>query len=254
MNNHVKQKILNGERSMGAFLGIYSTAIVEMMGLAGYEFIVIDDEHGTFDHSELENMIRTAENVGIVPIVRVSYDESSIQKALDKGAKGIHVPMVNSREDAEMIVQKAKFPPYGKRGAAFSTRAAKFGKRSGETYLRESDAEILIVVHIETLEAAERFEEIMSVDGIDLAFLGPTDLSVSMGYPTEGASHPEVRSVLDELFRKGKQLNIPIGTLAVNKEATIDSFDRGAVYVGVLATALISTAFNDLSADVKEKL
>lgn len=253
MNNSVKQKIINGEHTLGAFVGIYSTAVVEMLGYAGYEFIVIDDEHGTFNHSELENMIRTAENVGMIPIVRVSYDESSIQKALDRGAKGIHVPMVNSREDAEEVIQRAKFPPTGKRGAAFSTRAAQFGKRTGRKFIKEADEEILIAVHIETMQGAQNFEDIMNVDGIDLAFLGPTDLSVNMGYPTEGASHQEVKRVLDVLYEKGKAMKVPIGTIAGNTASAIDAFDKGATYVGVVATALISTAFNELSTVIKDR-
>jgi 4-hydroxy-2-oxoheptanedioate aldolase len=254
MNNRVKEKMMNGERALGAFVGIYSPAVVEMLGYAGFEFIVIDDEHGTFSHSELENMIRTADSVNIIPIVRVSYDSSSIQKALDRGAKGIHVPMVNTKEDALSVVKRAKYPPIGQRGAAYSIRSARFGKDSGKEYIDAANRDILIAVHIETREAAQNFEEIMTVDGIDLAFLGPTDLSVSMGYPTEGASHPEVQQTLSELYEKGKNLGVPIGTIAGNAEAALKAFHQGANYVGVVATVVMSTEFNRVSNSVKETL
>ncbi|MDT8862149.1 aldolase/citrate lyase family protein [Alkalihalobacillus sp. MEB130] len=252
MNNPIKQKLINGEQTLGAFIGIYSPSIVEMLGYAGFEFIVIDDEHGTFNHSELENMIRAAECVGMVPFVRVSYDSSSIQKALDRGAKGIHVPMVNTKEDAEQIIRKAKFPPVGQRGAAFSTRAARFGKETGEKYLNDSDRDTLIVVHIETQEAVDNFEDIMSVEGIDVAFLGPTDLSVNLGFPNEGANHPEIQRIANDLYQKGKNMGIPIGTIAPNADVARNEFNKGANYIGVVATAVISNSFSKVVGDVRE--
>jgi 4-hydroxy-2-oxoheptanedioate aldolase len=254
MNNKVKGKIKNGEQVLGAFVGIYSPAVVEMLAFAGFEFIVIDDEHGTFSHSELENMIRTADSVNLIPIVRVSYDSSSIQKALDRGAKGIHVPMVNKKEDALSVVKRAKYPPIGERGAAYSIRAARFGKDTGKEYIDAANRDIFIAVHIETREAAQNFEEIMGVDGIDLAFLGPTDLSVSMGYPTEGASHPEVQQTLSQLYERGRKLGVPIGTIAGNAEAALKAFNQGADYVGVVATAVMTTEFTKVAHSVKETL
>ncbi|MBO1909821.1 2,4-dihydroxyhept-2-ene-1,7-dioic acid aldolase, partial [Microvirga sp. 3-52] len=108
MCNTIKEKIQNGQKVTGIFIGIYSPAIVEMCGYAGFDFIVIDDEHGAFSYSELENMIRTAELVNLAPVVRVSYDDASIQKALDRGAVGIQVPMVSTKEEAIQVVNKAK--------------------------------------------------------------------------------------------------------------------------------------------------
>jgi 2-keto-3-deoxy-L-rhamnonate aldolase RhmA len=239
VKNEVKRKLTNGEKVLGCFIGTYSPNLVELMGYAGFDFIVIDDEHGAFSHSEIENMIRSAESVNVVPIVRVSYEPSSIQKALDRGAKGIQVPMVNTREDAEKAVQKAKFPPRGSRGAAYSHRAARFGKDSGKTFLDESDENILVIPHIETLEAVENFSEIMSVDGIDLAFIGTTDLSVNMGFKEEGPKHPEVQKVVNILYKKAKEKNIMIGTVASDSSSVQDGYERGATYVGVVAISII---------------
>lgn len=200
MKNTLKDRIKNGEHVLGGFVGIYSPNLVEMIGYAGFDYIVIDDEHVAFNYTELENLIRTADSVNMVPFVRVSYDPSSIQKALDRGAKGIQVPMVNSKEDAESVVKKAKFPPRGNRGVAFSHRAAQYGNDSGETFLDSSNEEILVIPHIETFEASENFEEIMSVDGIDIAFIGPTDLSVNMGFKKDGPKHPKVQKKIADLY------------------------------------------------------
>ncbi|MBL3641620.1 HpcH/HpaI aldolase family protein [Peribacillus frigoritolerans] len=245
-NNAIKEKIKRGEQVLGAFLGINSPPIVEMLGYAGFDFVVIDDEHGAFSASELENIIRTADSVGVVPIVRVSYDPSSIQKALDRGAKGVQVPMVNTKEEALEVVKRAKFPPYGNRGVSYSTRPARYGKDGGKPYLDESNENVMIIVHIETLDAANNFEDIATVPGIDLAFIGSTDLSVNMGYQLEGASHPEVQRVIDELFIKGKELDMPIGTVASNSAAANAAFDKGAQYVGVILNNVITTALNDV--------
>lgn len=245
-NNAIKEKIKSGEQVLGAFLGINSPPLVEMLGYAGFDFVVIDDEHGAFSASELENIIRTADSVGVVPIVRVSYDPSSIQKALDRGAKGVQVPMVNTKEEALEVVKRAKFPPYGNRGVSYSTRPARYGKDVGKPYIDESNENIMIIVHIETLAAANNFEEIATVPGIDLAFIGSTDLSVNMGYQLEGASHPEVKKVIDELFLKGKELDLPIGTVASNSAGANVAIDKGAQYVGVILNNVITSALNDV--------
>lgn len=242
MINKVKEKIRNGEKVLGVFLGIYAPSLIEMIGYSGYDFVVIDDEHGAFSHSEIENMVRAAELVDLVPIIRVSYDPSCIQKALDRGAKGIQVPMVNTKEDAELVVKRAKFPPLGQRGAAFAIRAARFGRDGGESYFSEADENGLICVHIETPEAVKNFKEIMSVPGIDMAFIGSTDLSVNMGYKAEGANHPEVQQIIHELFRIAKDQKFKIGTVAANSKGAAKGFEMGASYIGITGTSVISQA------------
>ena len=246
MKNKVKQKIMDGENVLGVFLGIYAPSLIEMIGYAGYDFVVIDDEHGAFSHSEIENMVRAAELVDLVPIIRVSYDASSIQKALDRGAKGIQVPMVNTKEDAELVIKRAKFPPHGQRGTAFAIRAARFGKDGGESYFNEVDKNILISVHIETPEAVQNFREIMSVPGIDMAFIGSTDLSVNMGFKAEGAGHPEVQQAINELFRIGKEEGFKIGTVAANSTGVAKGFEMGSCYIGITGTSVISQALEQV--------
>jgi 4-hydroxy-2-oxoheptanedioate aldolase len=131
MINKVKQRLKNGERTLGIFLNFFSPALVEMIGYAGFDFVVIDNEHGGFSESEIEHLIRAAECVDILPIVRISYDPSCIQKTLDRGARGIQIPMVNTKEQAEEIVRKAKYHPFGERGTTYSIRTANYGRLSG---------------------------------------------------------------------------------------------------------------------------
>ncbi|MBM7571230.1 HpcH/HpaI aldolase family protein [Aquibacillus albus] len=243
LKNKVKQNMNEGKPSVGVIIGIYSPSLVEMFGHAGYDFIIIDHEHGVYGWTEMENMIRAAHLVDLVPIVRVDYDPSSIQKVLDLGALGIQVPMVNSKEDAENVVRRAKYPPIGTRGTAFMTRAAGLGYFGGKAFMDASDDNIIISAHIETPEAVDNLEEILQVPGIDIAFVGPFDLSVNMGYK-EGINHPKVVQTIDYVYEKAKKNKIPVGTIANTREAVQEKIEKGTLFIPVVATEVMRTAFD----------
>lgn len=245
--NPLKEKMLRGEMAVGTFVNFYAPPLVEILGHAGLDFICIDNEHGAFSYSEIEGLIRAAELAFIPALVRVDYDPSAIQKALDSGAMGVVVPMVNCRADAEMAVRRAKFPPKGTRGTAYSVRAARFGNDKGVEYLDAADANTLVIVHIETPEAVKNFAEITAVPGVDMIFVGPTDLSVSMGYKAEGAGHPEVKKVIADLFRRGKELGVWIGTLANNTDDLARCKAMGINYAVTVVSGQISDLYQDMA-------
>lgn len=244
--NVLKEKLSRGELALGLFVPFYAPSLVEIIGYAGLDFIVIDNEHGAFTDGEIEELIRAAELTGVDPIVRVSYNTAAIQKALDRGAKGIQVPMVNTKADAEAVVRKAKFPPYGTRGVAYSVRAARFGNDSGKEYLEAGNRNTLVSVHIECPEAVKNFDEIISVPGVDIAFIGPTDLSVTMGYQLEGPNHPEVKAVIKELLRKGREKGIIMGIMAGGIDDIARCAEDGASFVTLVASGLISAKFKEM--------
>ncbi|WP_099354793.1 HpcH/HpaI aldolase family protein [Fredinandcohnia onubensis] len=244
MNNNVKSLLRSGDRALGMFLNMYSPALLEMIAYAEFDFVIIDNEHGSFSDSELENLIRAAECADIVPIVRLSYDPSSIQKALDRGARGIQVPMVNTKEQAEEIVKKAKYPPLGNRGTTYSIRPAKYGRLSGEEFLDNENDSVLIIVQIETPEAVENFEEIVSVPGIDVAFIGPLDLAINSGYRKEGIHHPEIKNTIKQLHELGVKKDIAVGTIAPTSKDIEEAFENGTQYVVAVANSLINQSFN----------
>ena len=245
--NPLKEKMLRGEAAAGVFVNFYAPPLVEIIGYAGVDFIIIDDEHGAFTYPQIEELIRAAELAGTVPLVRVSYDAAAIQKALDRGAMGVQVPMVNTRADAEAAVKRAKFPPLGTRGTAYSVRAARFGEDKGKEYLDAADNNTLVVVHIETPQAVANFAEIASTPGVDVVFVGPTDLSVSMGYKAEGPSHPAVKSVIQDLFRQGREMGVIMGTLASGPDDVKRCADEGAKYITTVASGLIAAKFKELA-------
>lgn len=244
--NPLKEKMKSGQVAVGTFINFYAPSVVEIVGYAGLDYIVIDDEHGAFTYPQIEELIRAAEISGTTALVRVSYDDSAIQKALDRGAMGIQVPMVNNKKDAEAVVRKAKYAPIGTRGIAYSVRAAKFGKYKGKEYLDSADENTLVVVHIETQEAVDNFDEIAGVPGVDVVFVGPTDLSVSMGYKEEGANHPKVQAVVKDLLARGKEKGVIMGTLAMGAKDVKRCADDGAGYVITVASGLISEKIKEL--------
>ncbi len=245
--NSLKEKMVSGKKAVGSFVNFYAPPLVEIIGYSGLDFIIIDDEHGAFTYPQIEELIRSCELTGITPVVRVNYDDSAIQKVLDRGAMGIQVPMVNNKAAAEKVVSRAKFQPAGTRGTAYSVRAARFGEYKGKAYLDAADANTLVAVHIETPEAVKNFDEIVRVPGIDVAFVGPTDLSVSMGYKAEGPGHPEVRGVIEELFRKGRDQGIIMGSLATDAEDMKKWAELGARYIATMASGLISAKFKEIA-------
>ncbi|WP_186446207.1 HpcH/HpaI aldolase family protein [Paenibacillus cremeus] len=253
MNNVVKTKLQQGGTAVGCFIGFHSPTLVEMLGDSGFDFVVIDNEHGPFSWSEVEEMVRAAELAGTVPIVRVAYDASDIQKALDRGAYGIHVPMVNTREQAQEVVQRAQFPPAGKRGTAYSVRSARYGTRGGADYLKASNEQILIAVHIETPQAVENIEEIMNVQGIDIFYIGPTDLSVTMGYAVEGPEHAEVQKAMETVLTCGRKLGRTVGIQVGSAAGVTAQLNWGAKYVGVGITPVLYSAFKEVSNAGKQK-
>ncbi len=246
IKNPLKEKLARGA-AVGTIVNFYAPSLVEIIGYCGLDFIVIDDEHGAFSYPQIEELIRIAELTGVTPLVRISYDKAAIQKALDRGARGIHVPVVNTRADAEAAVRKAKFPPLGTRGAAYSVRAAHFGEYKGKAYLDSADDNTLIIVHIETPEGVAHFDEIVSVPGVDVAFIGPTDLSVSLGYKAEGPNHPEVKKVIGELFRKGLDKGVSMGFFAGGAEEIAQCAGQGARYIATMSSGLIASKFKEIA-------
>ncbi|MBI2856612.1 MAG: hypothetical protein HYX93_07185, partial [Chloroflexi bacterium] len=178
--NVVKEELKAGQAVVGVFCNLPSPAAVEMLGLMGYDFAIIDAEHGPMDLETCEHMARAADAANLVPIVRVALNlPQNVLRYLDAGALGVQIPMVNTREEAERVVASTKYPPLGRRGLA-GTRASGFGAGMDlAEYVRMANEETLVVVQVETREALANLEEIAAVELVDVVFLGPTDLSMA---------------------------------------------------------------------------
>jgi 2-keto-3-deoxy-L-rhamnonate aldolase RhmA len=186
----IKAKLKNGGVSIGTWMSMAHVSIAEILASAGYEWVVVETEHTAIDVSEVLRLIIAIEHAGAVPLVRLAWNDPIQCKAvLDSGAAGVIVPMVNSRGDAELAVKAAKYPPLGLRGVGLA-RAQGYGERFAEYVARAND-DTLLLVQIEHIDAVRNIEAILDVPGIDGTYIGPYDLSMSMGIPGQ-IDHPDV--------------------------------------------------------------
>jgi len=214
----LKQKLKNNQLTIGSWIMIGHPISVEVMALAGFEWLVIDIEHTSINLETTQNLITTIQANGIKALVRVSKNEEVvIKKILDMGADGIIVPMVNSKEDAIQAVNYAKYPPVGKRGVGLY-RATKYGTKF-EEYKKWVDEELVIIAQIEHIDAVNNIDEILQVEGIDGTIIGPYDLSGSMGYPGE-FERDDVKNAVDKVLDKCKEYNIPSGFHVVDTDSS----------------------------------
>lgn len=206
----IKEKLKRSEVSAGSWMTLAHPSIAEILGRAGFEWVVIDMEHSAITVSEALRLIIAVENGGAVPLVRLAGSDSLQCKAvLDSGAAGILVPSVNTREEAEAAVRMAKYPPLGFRGVGLA-RAQGYGG-TFPAYVANANADTLVIVQIEHIDAVENIEDILSVPGVDGTFIGPYDLSMSLGMPGQ-LSHPDVlrakKRVLDATLARGLSAGI----------------------------------------------
>jgi 4-hydroxy-2-oxoheptanedioate aldolase len=230
LENRTKAKLAAGEPAFGCFVRTPEPQLIEYVGLLGWDFLVFDAEHGPLQPREVENLCRAIEPHGTTPMVRVTTNDApTILRFLDIGAHGVHVPWVNSAAEAERAVRAVKYSPRGTRGLAGS-RASEWGLREPiEAYVERANRETLVVIQVETQEAVDAIDEYLKVDGVDVLFLGPTDLSQSLGHPGDLRHADVLRAmdrVADAVVGSGTTLGIYAGTVDMTKEW----LDRGARY------------------------
>ncbi|MBI1729145.1 aldolase [Candidatus Acetothermia bacterium] len=213
--NDFKERLHTGEVLFGAFSTISHPAIVEIMALAGMDFVILDGEHSSLTPESAENLYRAAELRGIGCVTRIGENnQQHMQKFLDSGAGSVLIPLVNSREEAERVVDAVKYGPIGSRGLAAS-RASDWGLIPGglPEYVKHANEETFIAVQVETFEAVENFDHILAVEHIDMIFFGPSDLSSSLGLPGQ-TTHPKVVTLIEDLGRRTKKADKLTGTIA----------------------------------------
>ena len=222
---------------------ITDPAVVEIMGFAGFDFVIIDAEHGPISMENAQNMIRAAETTNITSIIRVANnDESLILRALDIGAQGVEIPQINCKSDALRAVKSVKYSPQGERGVCRYIRAANYSSMDKFKYFKYANKETMIIAHIEGIEGINNLDEILLVSGIDVIFIGPYDLSQSLGVTGE-VNHPLVIEKMKEVVLKCKQNKVAVGTFADDVETAKFWISLGVQYmsfsvdVGILYNA-----------------
>lgn len=227
----VKRKLADNQPVIGTFGKFSSPTAVEILGYLGFDFVILDMEHSSLDYSQIEHLIQAADAAGISTVVRVpGSEESPILRVLDTGSQGIQAPGVDSPEAARKVVEAARYQPLGSRGLSYSTRAARYTLKDKGQHLLACEQEQLVVVQIESKEGMDNIEEIGQVAGIDVLFLGPADLSNSLGIPGQ-TNHPLVQAALKRLCDVAKRYGKTAGTFVANREQAARALAAGVRYL-----------------------
>jgi 2-dehydro-3-deoxyglucarate aldolase/4-hydroxy-2-oxoheptanedioate aldolase len=231
--NYIKKLLKQGEPTAGSWIQTCSPIAAEIAAMTGLDWVLIDMEHSPLSFETLLSIVQAVQSKNAVPFVRAPWNDFvAIKRILDTGVYGVLVPYVNTKEEAEMAVKACKFPPLGIRGIAVSPRGNDYGM-SQERIKRAND-EICIIVQIETMTAVENIDEILKVEGLDGVFIGPADLSASMGYLCN-PKHPEVQKVIAGIEEKVKGSDKFLGTVCSGWEEASDLYDRGYQFITVMA-------------------
>ena len=205
----IKELLSSGKPSIGSWMQIPNTSVAEIMGNAGYDWVAVDLEHGCFSQEILPDIFRALELGGTSPFARVAQSHpKDIKQALDAGAQGLILPMVESKKQLEEAIAWSYYPPRGKRGVGYS-RASAFGKKL-HSYIQHKSSNIIIVAQIEHIKAVQDLDNILSVELLDAIMVGPYDLSGSMGL-TAQFEHPEYLRALETIDKKTKSYQVPMG-------------------------------------------
>ena len=200
-----------GHPPVGTWIGSASPLVAEAVAHAGFDWAVIDMEHSPLDMMGLVHLLQAVSSSRMVPLVRVPWNDAvAIKRVLDAGATTLLVPFVQSADEAARAVAASRYPPEGVRGMSSTGRASKFGTVAN--YLRSANRGIAVIVQLETVQAVAQLEAIAAVPGVDALFLGPADLSASMGYVGE-LTHPAVMDLMADAVQRCKALGKPVGTV-----------------------------------------
>jgi 4-hydroxy-2-oxoheptanedioate aldolase len=249
--NQVKERLKQGEPALGAWLSLPSVPVARVMARLGFDWLVVDMEHSAQTAALMADMVGAIADSGTcAPFVRVPANSVEWFKwVLDAGAWGVVVPMVNTRADAERAVEYTKYPPQGARSIGGIFGPYGFGLADGASYTKVANDEILLIVQIESAQALQNLDDILSVPGIDVAFVGPNDLHAQIGLPpsTDGAE-PEFLEALERIKAAARKHELALGIFSGNGETSAERLRQGFQMISVTTDvgSMISAARQNL--------
>lgn len=239
IENTVKTRLLDGETVLGCFVRSPDATFAEYVASCGWDFLVFDEEHGSVGRGDVANLARACERRSVTPMVRVSSgDTTLVLRCLDGGAAGLHFPWISDADQARQAVSATRYGPLGKRGLA-GNRATDWSV-TPEAIAR-ANQNTLVVVQIETGEGVDNVEDVCSVDGVDVIFVGPSDLSQSLGVPGEYA-HPLVVEAMETVAASARASGKIFGLFAGTPDAALRGMEMGARYVATGVEAVVGPA------------
>jgi 2-keto-3-deoxy-L-rhamnonate aldolase RhmA len=230
--NPLKNKLKNGQVAYGTSLGDWlDPELPVLLHAAGLEFFFIDTEHSSTSYEQIKSLCRTARSFGLVPLVRVTENATSlITRAFDVGAMGVIVPRVNSADEARRAIDAMKYPPIGHRGYGLGSIVTDLQPRSAQEEVDSANRESLVVMMIESREGVEEVEKIAAVPQVDVLFIGPYDLSLSLGI-VEQFENPIFWNAIEKIVNAAKKSNIAVGLQSGNIALLKKLRDMGATFL-----------------------
>ena len=244
LTNPFKERLRKGEVQIGLWLSSTTAYMAEIAATSGYDWLLIDWEHAPNTIQDLYHQLQAVAPYASHPVIRpVEGSKPLIKQVLDIGAQTLLIPMVDTADQARQVVSATRYPPYGERGVGASVaRAARWGRI--ENYMAQVNDSLCLLVQVESKTALDNLDEILDVEGIDGVFIGPADLSASLGYP-DNAGHPEVQRIIETSIRRIRAAGKAAGFLAVAPDMAQQCLAWGANFVAVgVDTMLYSDALD----------
>jgi len=230
--NLVRTKLREGKPVFGVISPTSDPTIAEYIGYAGFDFYMIDGEHGAITPAQALNLIRACDATGITPLARVnSLDPKLILQFMDAGTMGVMMPGCNTVQDVERLVAAMKYPPMGERGLgparASEYMMSKMAQKDQLHYVQVANEQTLVLPQVEDIKAMEHLEAMCRVPGVDGFIIGPRDLAMTMDF-YDGPNHDEVKKVIDEIFRIVLSAGLTLGTVAATHDQAKQLVAKGA--------------------------
>ena len=241
---------LGKQQQVGFFATMGSPGLTELLAGCGFDWALVDTEHSPIELTDVIDHLRAIEGAGVPALVRPAWNDMVlIKRLLDQGVQTLLIPYVESAEEARAAVSYIRFPPHGVRGVSGASRSSNYGLAQG--YFQKAEAELCLIVQIESLNALNNIEAIAGVDGVDAVFIGPSDLAASMGY-IGNAQHPDVQAAIDDGFRRLKAMGKATGYLTGNEEEFKRRMAQGIDFISFATDAVfIRTSTLALTARLK---
>ena len=237
----LKKRLKAGETVFGTFVGTDSSDVVEIIGLNGFDFVILDMEHSPGTPNSMMGQLRAAELRGMEVFARVTnIERTTVLRALDIGVSGVIAPQVNNLEAAQAFIEASLYPPLGCRGFA-GTRASDYGAALISEYIAEANSDLLRIVQCETEQAVREIGSIALIEALDIIFIGPGDLSLSLGVPGD-KFHPQMVKAVEKVLAVCKKLNKPAGIFVSSPEEAKMRIAQGFTFIAYSSDTMILAA------------
>lgn len=254
IENKFKKAIMAGQKQYGIWNGIPHSYCAEILAGAGFDWVLIDAEHGPFEMNQIIVQLQAMSRYPVAPILRMrNADPVYMKPLMDAGVQSFIIPMVESGETAELMVRALRYPPAGNRGVGTAlARAAKWNRVND--YFKLANDEMCLITQVESVKGVEALDDILKVAGVDVVFMGPADLAGTMGH-LGNPGHPEVKEMVNDCLRRIVEAGKVPGVLTSSKELVADYTEKGAKMVGVgLDTIILAKATKALAEHYKPEL